>query len=434
MLGLRLMAKKGLDAYGTSKMNHSNLKSIKRHNTIVNIRGWCLAIIATVSSLAMMHGDSNLVSDGIRRLIAIPNYLSTLIIIVTVIYDNKSFKIYAPLTICVFVTWFITSFNAYREIDYAPLSLIILILFSGLGDEVWSNALGKYRYFLLITSLYGILAYASFVFSLGLPYVMLDFYGNHGTINDSYINYYLSLLTLSPEGLRLCGLFNEPGYFGTVIALYLISQKVNLRNWGNVVMFIAGCLSFSMAYFALLILYVLFILIKNPKYIFAIVATVVVFSILLPILAKHNEMFGVLAERFTIEDGQMVGNNRTTDAFDANWSHMFDEGKVLFGYGSGYMAEIQVHSLSYKQVILEHGFMGAFIMWGLLFFAAINKAKKNYYAKLLVILFLISIYQRPGIFQSNYLLVLFGGISFLNRYSISSEKKKPAPKLTNVKC
>lgn len=381
---------------------------------MVVIRGWCIAIIAITSSLAMMHGDTTLVSEQVNRLMGVPNYIASIIFIITILREPKSVQMYKPLAAYIIVGWLLMTFWYYDKLSVSPLLLIVLLLFCCAGERVWLYALERYKWFLLITSAYGVIAYISFFFSLGLPHTSIPYYSSGELMGWTYENYYLALLVLSQDGLRLAGLFNEPGYFGTIVALYLISQKFDLKRKENIVMFVAGCFSFSLAYYVLVILYFSFGILKKPQYVVFVTFVLFALHLSLPYMVKQNEMVGVLLERFSIQDGNIIGNNRTTERFDLFWNQMFREGKALFGYGHGYSAMIEAHSLSWKNYVLEYGFIGAFMMWGLLYRAARNKIiKKDYYEIIFVFLFFASIYQRPSVFWVQYMLILFGGITSL---------------------
>ncbi len=399
-------------------------------NRMIVVRGWCIAIIAITSSLAMMHGDTTLVSEQVNRMMGLPNYVASVIFIATILMEPWSVRLYKPLAVYVVVGWLMMTFWYYDKLSISPLLLIVMLLFCCAGERAWLYALGKYKWFLLVTSGYGIIAYISFFFSLGLPHTTVPYYSSGELMGWTYENYYLTLLVFSSDGLRLSGLFNEPGYFGTIVALYLISQKFDFKIKENVVLFVAGCLSFSLAYYVLVILYYIFSVFKKPKYVIIAVLLFFTLNLVLPYLIKQNEMVGVLLERFSIQDGNIVGNNRTTERFDLFWNQMYRDGKALFGYGHGYTTIIQAHSLSWKNSVLEFGYIGAFMLWWLLYRAARNIIRKtDYFEIVFVLLFFASIYQRPSVFWVQYMLILFGGIISLKHnnkiYSNESVNLRP---------
>ena len=144
-----------------------------------------------------------------------------------------------------------------------------------------------------------------------------------------------------------------------------------------------------------------------------------VLLIALPVLIEKVPDVENLVTRFTFEDGEWVGNNRSSNVVDITFEKMYKDGSnSLFGYGSGYTKYLdETGTSSYKGFIIDFGFVGAFIFWGLLFTAAYLQIRRSYNKKtlyLFVICFFMSIYQRPNVFAVNYLLVLFGGLLFLD--------------------
>ena len=398
-------------------------KSISK-DLISKMQGWAIAVPSIITSLAMMHGDSTLVSPAVQSLIRIPNYIAAIFLLLLILNEKKSFKVFVPLFVCVLVSWVIMTFHLFEKekLSISPLILILLLIFSSLKDQALLYAFKLFRWYLVLTSFYGILSYLSYSLGLGLPYEEVAYYGKGGTTGWFYLNYYLSYSVLSLDGLRLCGLFNEPGYFGTIIALYLISDNVDFRKVSNVILFVAGCLTFSLAYFSLLIIYALIAVLKKPKYIIAFFLLAIVVISILPYLEKRSDMVGILLERFSFENGGLAGDNRTTLSFDMYFKRMLSNGDFLIGYGTGFLKFIDSGSLSYKCVILEHGFIGVIIMWGTLLWASIKKSGKDRFAKIFVTIFFVSIYQRPNVIALYYLLLLFGGIIYIHKNHKNQEK------------
>ncbi len=378
--------------------------------SILKLRGLSIAILAIVSSLAFMHSDTTLISTSVvRTLMPIPNYLATLVLIYTIFRSPKTLEFNIPLLLCVIFYWLFTTFNVYGGgIIFHPLTIVILVSFSIMGPRVWTLSFRYFRYYLIITSVLGIIAYFSFVLSLGLPFQIVDYYGGNGSDNWYYAFYYFSILSVRFDGIRLCGLFNEPGYFGTFLALYLIAGKCNFKRIDNIIMLIAGFLTFSFAFFLLIIMYYIFKLFKKPQKIFIALIIICALVYVLPIIAKHNEMIAYFFERFSIEDGHFSGDNRTNDFFLPYWEKFINGGPLLFGYGLGYLNEIESGALSYKCVIIEHGYIGAALFWGTLFLSVSKNLRTP--AFIFIILFFVSIYQRPNVIAIYYLLLLMGGI------------------------
>ena len=61
-----------------------NRSTAMETSKMIAVRGWCIAIIAVTSSLAMMHGDTTLVSEQVNKMMGLPNYIASIIFILTI--------------------------------------------------------------------------------------------------------------------------------------------------------------------------------------------------------------------------------------------------------------------------------------------------------------------------------------------------------------
>ena len=143
--------------------------------------------------------------------------------------------------------------------------------------------------------------------------------------------------------------------------------------------------------------------------------------VIVPNLNIQNENYIHLMERFTFADGKLNAVNRTGDAFDRFYDDFIFSPQSLLGYGRGYLAYKQeIGNLSYKTYIVEYGLLACFAFWGGLFYNAVKMSRHNKEAILFAALFMINIYQRPGIYIFGYMLLLYGGIAKIliqNEYS-----------------
>ena len=59
-----------------------------------------------------------------------------------------------------------------------------------------------------------------------------------------------------PSGFyRFCGLFEEPGVVGTICSLLLVADRIDLKSNENKLLFFYGLISFSLAFYILIIIY-----------------------------------------------------------------------------------------------------------------------------------------------------------------------------------
>ena len=380
--------------------------------------GFAFALIGIIISLAYMHGDSTLTTPELARLLSIPNYLSTLFIIIKLAGKVRMHTRQTLMCISVLFCLLFLSFHYYKEMSVSPLSCVPLFLFCISSPNSQYIAFIIYRTFLVITSFIGILCYINFVFSLGIPYAIVDYYSSY--LDAYYIDYKVSFIVLEGFNLRLCSMFNEPGYLGTMAALFLVADNYNLKRFSNITILIAAILSFSLAFYLLSSIFFIFKIFKKSKYFIFFILFIIVGFLVMQYLAAENDTIAEFLKRFTKEEGSL---ERTTDGFNFLYRQMFRQGDWLFGYGTGYLDGRNLASAGYKPVIIQQGVFGFIILYGYLLYVSIYLSVGNKLILLFVLIFFASIYQRATIFNLNYYIVLFGGIEFIKR-RLSAESVK----------
>ena len=212
--------------------------------------------------------------------------------------------------------------------------------------------------------------------------------------------------------LRLCGMFNEPGYLGTVAALLLVADNFNMKRLGNIFVFIAAVLSFSFAFYLLVGIYFLFKVFKKKKYFLYFSLFMITGYFVLQYLAEEIDTIAEFLKRFSKEEGSL---ERTTDGFNSLYNQMFIQGDWFLGYGTGYLDGRDLASAGYKPVIIQHGVFGFLLLYGYLLYVSVVLSSRRKAILIFILIFFASIYQRATIFTLNYYIILFGGIEFIKR-------------------
>ena len=210
--------------------------------------------------------------------------------------------------------------------------------------------------------------------------------------------------------VRLCGLFNEPGYFGTIIALTLCVDKINLKHVGNWILLIAGILTYSLAFFIMTLAYFILTCIKNKYVMILLLAILIFYFFILPNMVIQNESLAFVFERIKFVDGKFLGDNRTNHVVDEIFADLSNSPyKFMFGYGRGYITSKTRGVLTFKTYIIDYGYFGFLLIFGSLFLYSILQTKKNWFAVAFVIVFFLSVYQRPNIYTTAYFILLLNG-------------------------
>ena len=134
----------------------------------------------------------------------------------------------------------------------------------------------------------------------------------------------------------------------------------------------------------------------------------------------HNSVYAFMSSflriigRLKIENGNLIGNNRVNLELENQLEIMFHTGvDWLFGYGGGYCKAFGIKAVSYKIYLLEYGMIGMLIIYGLPLISAFFMSKGNRYAVVAIIIFFVSVYQRPHIYTLPFFVSLFGGIEYI---------------------
>ena len=311
----------------------------------------------------------------------------------------------------------ISSFHTYDgSISFSGFLFSLLwIIFALAPDNIKKRTFIYFKNAFIIICIAGIICYLSYDLNLFLPYKVVNYYNNNAIV-ENYIDYkfiFLYRASSSISLVRLCGICNEPGYFGTICALILCASSLNLKKKSNIIILIAGFLTFSLAFIITLVIYLLLKYLKDFRTVILTVLLTCFYLFLLPNIYTGNPTIDRFIQRMTITDEGLAGDNRTTDELEYVFNDVV-KNKPLFGYGNNYIKSNNLKgSLSYKTYIIQYGFVGCILLWGSLLLAALYK-NKNYLSIIYIIVFFVNIYQRPNIMTIQYQILLFGGLAFIN--------------------
>lgn len=379
------------------------------------------AIIAILSTLAINHADSTLPE---RSYVWIAHAITLVCLCVCwLLLLGNGLKVRHTRFFFLSLFWYVViTFHLYNNTspNWGILTLLPILTLSLLKGRVILNSFAIYRKYLIAISAFGIFAYLSFAFGINIPHIVCPYYGTRLGDSFLYYDYFLSYIVVEDTYIRLCGLFNEPGYFGTFLSLCLIADKLNLRKKGNLFLFFAGCLTFSAAFFITIILYVTYLCIIKRKY------SIIIWAIIIVVIANNiefsNDNITRLLGRLSFTDGKLSAINRTGEALERFYSTYITSPQALFGLGNGFLSQNNfVGNLSYKSYIIEYGIIACSVYWIGLLIIGIKYAKKNSYAIAYTILFLVNVYQRPTIFVTGYMLLLIGGVYNIVCHSSNNE-------------
>ena len=378
-----------------------------------------MIIFAPYQSDSTLSLTSSLLSNIFKVLLYTFTGLNIILIIFPILKYKKTIlrkDLFQTIPMIIFVI--ISSFHTYDgSINFSGFLFSLLwIIFALAPDNIKKRTFIYFKNAFIIICIAGIICYLSYDLNLFLPYKVVNYYNNNAIV-ENYIDYkfiFLYRASSSISLVRLCGICNEPGYFGTICALILCASSLNLKKKSNIIILIAGFLTFSLAFIITLVIYLLLKYLKDVRTVILTVLLTCFYLFLLPNIYTGNPTIDRFIQRMTITDKGLAGDNRTTDELE----YVFDDvvkNKPLFGYGEGYLKTQNLKGgvSSYKTYIIQYGFVGCILLWGSLLLAALYK-NKNYLSIIYIIAFFVNIYQRPNIMTLQYQILLFGGLAFIN--------------------
>jgi len=225
--------------------------------------------------------------------------------------------------------------------------------------------------------LFSISAFFLYIIGFPLPYSNLtyneDFY--------SFSNYYFFLLddrSLFAIIPRFQSIFLEPTYLGSTTALLLQTQRGHWKKWYNVLMIIGLLISFSLAgyaYFTAIIFLNLWTdgkkIVKKALICIAVIAMTIGGSFVYN--NGDNLLHNLIILRLEIDDGELAGNNRVSEGFDAEYEGYLESSDIIFGrdYDTRFFGDS-----GYKVYLFDYGIAGVillFIFYGSSFINASNR-------------------------------------------------------------
>lgn len=300
---------------------------------------------------------------------------------------------------------------------------LVLLVFVLVDDEIKSRTLDYFALMLAITLIPSVIILVLSALGVNVPYRELStsrfdsdiLLGNEPGFYRAYPGAVVLNDQVIPVGrgsiFRLQGVYDEPGVVGTSTALLLIARGVRLRrDIVNKVLLIAGALSFSAAFYALMLIYGL---LRRPLITIAATATALVL-ILSTALANASVVQLYVLSRFTMTGGRLLADNRVSTLFTALYEDFWNADLVTRLFGASHDVTILVNtgSFSYKVIIYAYGVFGFALLLAYLTVGTLSVLRTRAALTLLVV-FLASIYQRPDALALPYLIGLLGGVAAL---------------------
>lgn len=317
-----------------------------------------------------------------------------------------------PLLSFPFIYWLMNVLHTYGgwNIGDGVLNLLVICQFLLFSSKMKSDIFEAFYKIVQATNIVSLVVWLSYQLNIPIGFQVVPYY-NKAEMGYTYAKWTIFAIfqgaPFHPE-TRLCGIFNEPGALGTICALLFIITFKYTKLWEKLLLLATGFCTYSLAFYILVFGFcMLYLCKKNWKYLFVALA-MVCFFFMIPKINWGNEKLNYLASRLEIVDGHLAGDNRTTDEFDWKFEEIKETNDIYFGKGAGYY--MGTGSLTYKTFIVQYGYIGFGFLIALLLGLFWYKTR-NMDHWIFMVLFLLSLYQRPMLLSSILgPFLLFGGI------------------------
>ena len=262
---------------------------------------------------------------------------------------------------------------------------------------------------ILIISILSIIEYLYYQLGGRIKFTIVNTYKE-----DFGVYYYLGYFNSYLVGIksnffvkRLLSIYDEPGYFGTFLGIFILFLKEKNKLKLSII-YLAGILTLSTAFFYFLTMK---ILIENSslKKIYKIILVFLLIFFLTGILYKKSENFNknVLLKIEKLVENKSLNRVRESEMYRIN--EFKKNGNLLFGERKKFIND---GGLSLWMKVYEKGFFGIFIEV-LIFLNISNYIKlKNKKVRLMIIIALTSIFQRPNILDISTLICIYSGPTY----------------------
>lgn len=366
-----------------------------------------------------------------EKLILIIRYSTILIGPFYLAYQGRMEKKNNVLLIPLFYYFLMLVLHTYGGYKGSYIHELVSISVFILMSDVMKMRVFHYFYKIILYSCaISILLYPAILLGLPIGFETVPFV-NDGVETSVYLKWLIfGIVGDGQWGLpRLCGIFNEPGGLGTVCALLYVATYSYSKLYEKIIFLLAIVLSFSVAGFILVfVFYALHFIRKGWKYVLPL-GLLIAFVLIAPTIDWGDEFVNNFVARFEITDEGIAGDDRVKPEFEKLYNEVWNSNDVFFGRGATYGNDMGTSS--YKNLIIQFGVVGFGLYFLLWLVAMLSTAKKNRDCLILLLLFIISIYQRPVPITSSYgYVLLIGGFLSIRYWKMDSLRGKPSqPKI-----
>lgn len=388
--------------------------------SLVNKRGFIVPVLLTIEMLSA-HGPWPIWGyfSGIKlALLCLVIIFFCKLKSVENIFHKSNTKVLLALLLYIF--YFVLVFGIIW-FDFQGSNIVIVL---AIIVTLCLSVEEKERSFALLTKSIAVILLVSLPAWLVHKYVsplplfgIIDIASFKGTTECLMYNYFW-FVSYYDLNFRFYSVFDEPGALGTLAAFVLYANRYDFKKWYNVAILVCCIPTYSLAFYALTLTGMAIRYAKSGKVLFKGFIIILAISALVFYSLQENEMFqeGVVYRVTHLDES---ADDRIVGDTEKNFKEMLNNPiTAMFGYGDNPDKEATT-SRSYKNWLLEYGFVGLFV--GIILYLSFIKNKKGGTLGLFFLL-MVSFIQRPNnLLDYSFIPLFLISINHLENYSI--EKK-----------
>lgn len=241
------------------------------------------------------------------------------------------------------------------------------------------------------------------------------FYDNLGLTFVIHEENALNISTVSAF-YRMSAWFEEPGNVGTMSALMLAATRFRM-DWKGKALLVGGMLSFSLAFYAMCVLYNV---LRHPRNLIY----VAIFGACFVWFFQDNEFVSArLLDRVSVTDGGISGDNRAEESFKVAFEQYVQTPIVWLGHdANNQLYKLHYNVFSWQNLVWDYGIVGTLMYLSLFVIVFYQRAlatatmrrERMWQSLPFVMIFLMSIYQRPYVLSLSFVLIFVGAMCVKN--------------------
>lgn len=272
---------------------------------------------------------------------------------------------------------------------------------------------------------------AYFLYLIGFPFP--SFNASFGDYSYSNYLFFLiddrALLDIFP---RFCSYFLEPGHLGTATVMLLTTQIGRWNLWYNKVLIVATLMTFSLAAYVLFVVLIcLKLWIQRKQFVGKLIGIAAFITILVIGSFYYNNgdnlLHNLIVIRMEVNDqGELAGNNRTTEDFQQVYDNFLDSNDIYLGRGD---EDIPTGNSGYQVFLYRYGLVGIILILALYIISYSKATDKRAVLSAFTLAFLAFLVRGYPLWDSNFIpLFVFANSTFAISQALPLDKEEEKKK------